>query len=516
MISFIGFAYFIPCVIATPSFDYTLTLQNPDIQLIPGYKETTKVFVNQSGNHSGTVMLQGTWIGQEVKEISIDIEPNVGTIPFSCTVSFASSIYTTPGFYSYEICASSENTNHTTQVNVTITTDLAVALFTDKEDYQKGQEIHIYGNATTMHHDPVISGDVHIFIQTPQRNISFLSLIHNQSFDVYYPISYGEEEGTWDIEVRVIDDENHVGIQTKNIIVSLPVHTIRYVVGFFSPPNTAVYQRGESLTISVYVTEDSSHVQNANTTCVTPSLEKIQLLEYAPGLYKNEYTIPWDTPVGESFFIVESIKNISGNATAGGSSVSIFIEPTPLHLTVIEPSVTQFSPNSRIPLKVEVQYRDGAPVTEAQLTATIPTGNITLQHQQNGMYTANVSLSNQNTGNQVFDITAVDAYGNAGSTKKIVFITVESPSTITLTLVPLILVVFCCTLSLYFIRRYYKLNRLTVIREEMQETQRLQEEAVNKYYKEGVISKQVYDALIFEHAQRYAHLQKEERKISKK
>jgi hypothetical protein len=342
------------------------------------------------------------------------------------------------------------------------------------------------------------------------------SSLQNQSFDYVYPISYGDDEGRWMIQVKIIDNQRHVGIQTKNITVSVPSDIMRYVVGFFSPPNKAVYQRGDSLTVSVYVTEDLSNVQNATTTCLLPSSEKIPLLEYTPGYYKQEYTIPWDIPTGESFFIVESVKNISGTLKAGGSAVSIYIEPAPLQLAVLEPKSVQFSPNSNIPLSIEVRYLDGTVVASAQVIAKTPAGNITLMYQQYGIYKANISISNQNIGNQIIDITSMDSYGNTGSVKQLLLITSETSLPITSTLIPLCIAGICGVFGIYFFRRFYRLKRLKVIREEMIETRRLQEDAVNKYYKEGVISRQVYDALIYEHAQRYAQLQKEERKISRK
>jgi hypothetical protein len=473
------------------------------------------VSIQQVGNLSGTVQLQGKWIEHEPTGIAIDISPAVGTPPFTSVISFHSSLYTNPGSFHYELTASSENKNSTTKINVNITTDLIVRVLTEKVEYLKGQQIHLSGNAT-MNQMPVSSGDVYILLQTPRRNISLTSSLQNQSFDYVYPISYGDDEGRWMIQVKIIDNQRHVGIQTKNITVSVPSDIMRYVVGFFSPPNKAVYQRGDSLTVSVYVTEDLSNVQNATTTCLLPSSEKIPLLEYTPGYYKQEYTIPWDIPTGESFFIVESIKNISGTLKAGGSAVSIYIEPAPLQLAVLEPKSVQFSPNSNIPLSIEVRYLDGTVVASAQVIAKTPAGNITLMYQQYGIYKANISISNQNIGNQIIDITSMDSYGNTGSVKQLLLITSETSLPITSTLIPLSIAGICGVFGIYFFRRFYRLKRLKVIREEMIETRRLQEDAVNKYYKEGVISRQVYDALIYEHAQRYAHLQKEERKISRK
>jgi hypothetical protein len=512
----IGGICVLPPSTSLSSFDYSLVIQNERIMLIPGENDSTLLFVNQSGNRTGTVNIQGTWGEHTPEGLSVAIEPESGIPPFTSSIVFHSTLDTYPGIYLYEITVDSDGTNQTSIIQVNVTTNLNVRVSTDKDAYQKGQSIRIYGNATTSQNVVVSTGNAYIFLQTPKRTIRLSSPIQNNTFDGLYQISYGDDEGPWNVLVRIVDNQKQVGIQTKNISVSLPPDIMRFNVGFYSPPNTAVYQRGDSFKISVYVTEDLQSVQNATTTCILPSFETIPLLEYTPGDYIVNYVIPWDAPVGESFFTVQSIKNMSGELKAGGSALSIFIEPAPLQIIVLEPSAIQFSPDSVIPLQVEVRYLDSSIVATATVIAQTPNGNITLQKEKNGLYTANISISPQNIGNQVIDIEASDLYGNVGTAKKIVLIASDVQTPIANTIIPLVIAGICGFFGVFYIRRYYRFNRLKTIREEMVETQRLQQEAAKKYYKEGVISKQVFEALMYEHAQRYAHLQKEERKIIRK
>ncbi len=508
--------FFIPHSLSSSSFDYSVLIQNDEIQLIPGKNVTVTLFINQSENTTGIVTLEGTWIENTPEGIVVALQPTTGLTPFTSTITFQSSILANPGLYTYQLCGQSEGINHTTEIHINVTTDLIVTLHTDKDQYLKGQQINLYGNATTLNDVSIDSGDVMISISNGKNNISLTTQIQNGSFSYLYPISYGDTDGVWTIKVRVVDTKGHIGIQSKNLTVSLPPDIMRFAVDFYSPPNNAVYQRGDSFDISVFVTENEQSVRNATTLCTLPSSETIPLLEYSPGNYKQKYTIPWDAPIGEWFFTVESIKNVSGTLKAGGSALSIIIEPAPLQLTILEPQELQFPTDSKIPFKVEVRYFDNTLMRTGTVFITTPHGNISLQNENNGMYTTNITVTAQDIGSQVFEISAIDLFGNEGGAKKILLISSESPSSILVIVIPLFTAALCGIIGLVLIRRIYRSQRLKNIQDEMIETQRLQEEAAKKYYKEGSISKEIYEALIYEHTQRYAHLQKEERKIMHK
>jgi len=505
--------FFIPHSLSSSSFDYSVLIQNDEIQLIPGQNVTAALFINQSENATGIVTLEGKWIENTPAGIIVTIQPTTGLTPFTSTITFRSSILTNPDLYTYQIYGQSEGINHTTEIHINVTTDLMVTLHTDKDQYIKGQQINLYGKATTLNFDTIDSGDVIISIANGKNNISITTQILNGSFNYLYPISYGDNDGVWTITARVVDTKGHIGIQSKDLTVSLPPDIMRFVVDFYSPPNNAVYQRGDSFDISVFVTENVQSVRNATTLCRLQSLETIPLIEYSPGNYKQKYLIPWDAPIGDWSFTVECIKNSSGIMEAGGNALSIIIEPAPLQLTILEPQTLQFPTDSKISFKVEVRYLDSTLMKTGTVLIATPHGNISLQNENNGMYTTNITVTGQDIGSQVFDISAKDLFGNEGGAKKILLIFSETQSSILVIVIPLFTAALCGLIGLVLIRRIYRSQRLKSIQDEMIETQRLQEEAVKKYYKEGSISKEVYEALIFEHTQRYAHLQKEERKI---
>ena len=62
MLLSVGQFFSIPLSTSSPSFDYSLLLQNDEFQLVPGKNITITLFVNQSGNSTGIVSLQGNWV----------------------------------------------------------------------------------------------------------------------------------------------------------------------------------------------------------------------------------------------------------------------------------------------------------------------------------------------------------------------------------------------------------------------------------------------------------------------
>ena len=357
---------------SSSSFDYAVQLQHETMTLIPGDNETLSLFVNQSRTMTGDVLLQGTFVGLTPEELFVDIHPTSGTTPFVSTIMVRSSVDANPGSYIYQINTSSGGMNHTLYLRINVTTNVDVTLHTDKDRYLKGQTIHLFGNATTTSGYPLTSGSVIFIITTNQRNMSLVTRLHNSSYEYFYPISYGDDEGQWTIQARVVGNASQVGIQTTHVTVSLPLGIMRYTVDFYSPPNSAVYRRGDSFSISVYVTENSRGVQNATTRCRIPSMETVSLLEYSPGNYKQNYTIPWNAPLGELFFTVESTKNVSGALKAGGSVLSITVQPAPLQLTVVKPVSLQVSAPSSISLEVRVQYPDKTIMRTGDVFAIMP------------------------------------------------------------------------------------------------------------------------------------------------
>ena len=501
---------------ASSSFDFSLQLHNDIISVNSSANTTVGMNINLSSGVAGTVSLEGEWIDVTPEGVSVTMQRVQGVPPFLCNLTFQSSNITQSGIYTYNLIARSDDIVHSIRLYVNISSTLVVTLSTNASRYLKGQNIVIFGNATTIQNTSVQSGNVSITITNQNGCSTVYTYLQNNSFNYSYPISYGDPEGTWTIYAQIVDTQGNQGIQSKQVSVSLPSSIVRYAVTFFSPSDHAIYHRGDTICISVFVSEDSASVQNANTTLILPSLETISLVEYADGNYKHEYTLPINTTANELYLTVESRKNDSGSLKVGGSSLPIIVQPASLKLTVLEPVTSEFLLHSTIILRVKAQYLDNTTMQTGSISAVTPNGTISLYRDDNDTYVGNISVSSQSVGNHLIEIQALDSYGNSGSTKKIIFIFIEQQSTFLPLLLSIIAVCIIVSISIFFILRFYSSQRSKSIQEEMAEIQALQDAARKKYYQEGSISKDTYEALIQEHVQRYAHLQKELRKKSKK
>ncbi|MGF3553713.1 MAG: hypothetical protein ACQXXF_00325, partial [Thermoplasmatota archaeon] len=231
-----------------------------------------------------------------------------------------------------------------TQIKITATaqtvdsSSFILNLYTDSESYEKGQCIKIFGNITN------ISDEVNIFdkIKITLKNGGWARFIttnlKNNAFEYFYNISFGDPEGFWNITVEVELENKETVYCYKNVNVSLPSDVIRYKVVWFSPSNEAVYFRGNSFDVSVYVTEDGRGVSNATVNCVLPNMEKIVLSEIKLGYYMVSYFIPWDCDLGLWSLSVECVKGSGASLAAGGSNILIDVQPAVLKLDFVNDS----------------------------------------------------------------------------------------------------------------------------------------------------------------------------------
>jgi hypothetical protein len=505
----------VPSSISEEQSLFSLNIPTCNATLIPGDHLTVPFFLNDTGAGKPTVTLQTAWEDETPDGIHCSVHPSTGAIPFSGVLFINSTTLADPGSYILLVTAESENTSQVQEISLTVGTDLTVTFLTDAACYQQGQLVHVVGNATTLDGSLVTTADVTVSLISQQRARSFQTSLLNGSFSFEYPISYGDEAGSWIVQARVVDVRGHVGVQSLPINVSVPPDIIRYTIDFFSPPNNAILRRGDTFSISVYVSEDSRNVQNATTTCILSPLISFPLLEYAPGNYRQNYTIPWDAPVGSLWFTVESMKNTSGSFRAGGSSLSVVVQPATLQLTVVAPSSMQFTPNTLTPIQIKVRYPDATAMDTGEVSVYTPTGTVTLRNEGSGIYAADLSFPAQEKGSQIIEIHAQDPYGNTGVIKKIALVApAVSSATAFVSYLPLLTASVCIIIGVLVTRRLYRFQHLKSIQDEMAETKKLQEETGRKYYVDGSISKEVYDTLMYEHVQRYSQLQKEERRIS--
>jgi hypothetical protein len=322
-------------------------------------------------------------------------------------------------------------------------------------------------------------------------------------------ISYGDPEGLWNITVEFQED-NHTIRSSKNITVLLPEDKIRYNVIWFSPSTGTVFYRGSTIHITVFVTENDIGVTNASTTCIFPSLEQLSLTEIKQGYYEGVYSIPYDSPTGVWALSVQSKTGNGSFFYAGGSTIVVQILPVSLSIEVVGAPSDGFLLGEPIELRVSVQYTDGQVIEDAEVTTNISNEIHHLQNRGGGMYSINCTGSIHNEGSQRINFFASDQFGNSGSTPYILSLTKPTISEFPFVQLISVLGVFSIVmLLLYFIKQRHSLLHKKNILTEIEELEHLRNEAAINYYTKGTITRQTYDLLQKEHAQRLAELKKD-------
>ena len=142
--------------------------------------------------------------------------------------------------------------------------DFEISIHTDLMEYEKGQEIYIYGDILSFNNSTNYS-EVLLTIGQADWNRNIEIPIVNDSYKYNYSITFGDPEGIWNISVKLLDTEQNIIQNHTNVQISLPSDIVRYKVLWYSPLENAVYMRGSTIDISVLVTENGKSVVNAST-----------------------------------------------------------------------------------------------------------------------------------------------------------------------------------------------------------------------------------------------------------
>jgi len=394
-------------------------------------------------------------------------------------------------------------------IQLDVPSGLELSLQTDNVSYEKGQYIRIFGNITNISDEISILDGVRITLQQGDWARYITTTLQNNSYEYFYNISFGDPEGLWNITAEIQIEQGNTVRCYENVNVSLPSDIVRYKVVWFSPSNEAIYYRGSTFAISVFITEDDNSVTNASANCIMPSMQKAELPEIKQGYYSGSYFIPWDSQTGIWSLSVESTKGSGSSLVAGGSNVIIQIKSALLNLGVVEHSSDEYILGDAIEIKVRLRYPDGLGVENATVTAKIAGENLALDSEGGGIYSVNCTTAVTTVGSQIIEFSASDQFGNNASVTQIIYIVNKEKSEFPFyQILGFLCAIIIGSLVIIFIKKRFSSLRLKDIESEIEELQRLQNEATTKYYINGSISRETYDTLRKEHTQRLAELGK--------
>jgi len=501
---------------ASYDFDFSMDNERQELILKAGETKGVNIFVNSTNFISKKVNLSGNWIGdKQPSNILANFNLSSGLTPFSSNIIFSTTNQSELGHFKYNITAFNDGKIKYAYIEIIITYNITISIKTDKETYQNGEKIHVYGNISKTHQTNTIDY-VNINFENNGWKRSAITSIRNNSFEYYYNVSYGDPGGIWNITTRITDIEGIVFSNESKITVVPPPDILRYNVLIYSPPENAVYYRGNTINISVYITEAGVGVNDALTSCILSIDNIANLTEISNGYYQGSYKIPWDSELGFWSISIECIKKSESSLTVGGSFTFLEVKPATINLELLNPSENNYFIDDSISIIANLSYPDGAIIEDADVIAKTPSCEVGLIDQQNGTYLSKYLISNKDLGSWFMDIYAIDKFGNSAFTSKTIQVSETEKFNIPFsTIFGILFFSLIASLIAYLLKRNFSAQRLTDIEEEIQEEELIQNETVVKYFKTGSISRNTYDSLMKQHTERLGELKKEKSKIKK-
>lgn len=344
----------------------------------------------------------------KTRTISAPSTPGIYELKVSCYASdFGESSYCS--FQdSFDLC----------KIKVTSQTisQLFVSFQTDKNEYEKGEKITVSGNVRNEEGNYIRNAEVYLTFESGAWKFDHKTYTNSYgNFYYQYPISFGDPEGTWKISVKVIDSSGNVGEAQTFVEVKAPPE-IYYSLKFLSPIQDSTYKRGETLKIEVEVTKANKSESGATVTCRLPNDFTIKLDEKISGIYSGNYNISFEDSVGAWSLVCQAIKEEMGKIYAGGSFISIIVEPTTIELNLISPQKANLTSGETVFFTVEAYYPNGKYVKGATVKLVFQGETILLAETQEGNYTTQFKVKEE--GQFIARISAKDASGNEGEIEK--------------------------------------------------------------------------------------------------
>jgi len=505
--------------ITQATFNFSIEASLDNLQVKRGGDASTSLSVELLAGISKVVSLSGSWLSSTPTGLSLSLSNSVGTPPFTSSLSLQASSNATPGSFVYRITATGGGITKTEDITIVVNNQLSVSLSTDNDDYSKGAIIRLSGTVSDPLGLPVDNGSVNLRFTSGDWVVERTTSIVDGSFAENFQISYGYPEGQWTVEASAEDSSGNLGYASKTLSVSTPVGQSYYTVEVLSPVAGLSYSRGETIDISVRVTDGGTPVDNAEVYFSTPEGDSTQLQEFVPGTYTGQFTLGWDAPDGLWSISVECKKSTENVLKAGGVYVNVDVDPADLEITLLAPTDRSVEVGETLTIQAEVKYPDGTKVEDAIVSAVTVCENIfTLTYESPGIYTAQYTVKEEDVGNCFLEVAAEDLYGNDGSDT--IILSVQPRSTLGVLSAywwaVLSVVVAAGIATGVIVSRSRFSQRLSKISAEKREIKKLMKEAEIRYYKEGSITRATFDEIISGHEKRLADLEKEERILKRK
>ena len=433
-----------------------------------------------------------------------------------------------PGNYKIKVTAEKDKARDEKTITISVDPNLRIKLYSFQESYVKGERI----NLNSLIED--FKGPVPNV--TVELSLDWLGdVLYNQTYKTNrlgkfldsYLISFADPDGTWNLKINAEDKEGNEGSLELKSKIGTPAGVTYYFVNFLSPIKGSSYSRGETVPISIEVSEEDSPIKGAEVTFLSPKGKYLELTELEPGVYTTNYHVLFNDPIGLWRLAVQAIKTTANITRAGGNTIPLQVKSGKIRFELLSPLQERVFAGTKLNYKIKVTYPDGSIVRGAELTSKLSNNQtLTFLEEKPGIYTAEYVVAQKDAGSLEAKITVIDKRGNT-ATMSPVSLFVKKSTIIELYLVlfyqdvirpywwaflAFILIVIMLSKPTYE-RKSLKRN-IRKAKEEQEVVKKMQMEAEREYYKNKTISKEDFRRLIHQYKERLAKA-KEQQRISK-
>ncbi|MFH0922580.1 MAG: choice-of-anchor X domain-containing protein [Candidatus Micrarchaeota archaeon] len=416
-------------------------------------------------------------------------------------------------------------------ISITIAPDLTISI-EPEESYESGERVVLNGFVTDFTGAGQPNVKVNITLSNSETKIvQALKTGKNGSFNYSHLISFLEPEGVWNAIATAVDSDNNYGSANRSFSVGIPAGVAYYEITFLSPPQGAVFFRGNDVQIVVNVKDEGKPAEKLSVTAKNPSREDLVLQEISPGTYSAAYYLKISDPLKTWNLGVEAIKrNENGSVErAGWKSIPVVVEQTKIVYKIISPKETRFYLDSSINITIQAAYSDGTPVEGGRITAGFsPDKPLAFSETEPGLYTAVYKVSSEDAGKSIsLSARISDQNSNQEALKPLVlyiepqetpkpwfekyYSAIIAPYWYAILLVSLLATAIVAP-------RIHKLRLKTTVGMAQREAQLIAEmkkTTQTKYYKERSITRDEYASLMKEYENRLSKLRETRAKAEK-
>ena len=474
----------------TITFDFSLSA-SPDVLTVQQTDSvSTKVDVKLTSGAPAPVFLSGSWVGTPPAGVTLTLSTSSGTPNFSSTLTFSTTMETTPGSFIYQVKGISGGIVRSVNISIVITALAPPAA-------------------------PVLlSPDDKVTLDTLTPTFDWTDVVAS----------------TYDLEIATDRDFSHI-ILTKVTMESsatlsqheaLSYGTVYYWrvrganaagVGDWSQVRSFTAKIGAPKVLGLKIAAGARYVNSTEVQLSITALNAVQMSFSSDGLAWSDWE---DFQPTKSFTISppDGTKNIyvrvrDAAGDIGQSAVaSVVLDQTP-------PVTRHFLSGSQ----EGGAFRGSVVVTLVAEDSTSGVLGTTYRVDNQDWVVGNTIVIAQDGSHRV-EYYSVDQAGNVEASKSfevVVFTPTALPPVILQYWWAMLAGVVAAVVAFTFVQRRLRVaSRLRQIRKEKAELPKLKRQAEIKYFKEGSISRETYDKLIEEYERRRAELEREERLLLEK